>query len=271
MEVSFIKFSPTQNVTVLVTDPISREMQPELAASLLAYDSIGGEQVGFLEEPTLPGAKARLQMMGGEFCGNASMSLGVYLARQDGLAAEESADYRLEVSGADTLVGCRIERTEQGYRGTVQMPLPQRTGTVHLETDSGEKELSIVELPGISHVIAPAETGLGKDEIERRIRKWNETVRTDALGVLRWDERTQTMEPIVYVPSTDSAVWERGCGSGTAALGCWKAVRAGRSYSGSVRQPGGEIVVSVRTEGTVITGLTITGNVAVTAEGKAFL
>ena len=76
MEISFVKLSPTQNVTVLATSPVPRAEQPAAAAKLLAYDGVGGEQAGFLEKPAHSAARARLQMMGGEFCGNAAMSLG---------------------------------------------------------------------------------------------------------------------------------------------------------------------------------------------------
>ncbi len=74
MQVQFVKLSPAQNVTILVKDPVPREDQPKIAAGLLSYDSVGGEQVGFLEDSDHC-ARMRLQMMGGEFCGNASMSL----------------------------------------------------------------------------------------------------------------------------------------------------------------------------------------------------
>ena len=271
MDVSFIKVSPTQNVTILVTGSVARDQQPGVAAQLLAYDGVGGEQVGFLEEPSLVGARMRLQMMGGEFCGNATMSLGAYLAWTENLADGACADYLLEVSGADSPVPCRIERRGNRYRGTVRMPIPERLGAVALDTDRGSLEMPVIHLPGISHVIAPVETGLTREEIARRIRDWNETIRADALGVLRWDEAAQTMEPIVYVPSTDSAVWERGCGSGTAALGCWKAMSEKGAFRASVRQPGGEIVVAAGVRDGRIENLTITGDVRITARGTAFL
>ena len=69
MDIQFIKTSPTQNVTILVLTQVPRASQPEIAAQLLRYDGVGGEQVGFLEPSQT--ARARLQMMGGEFCGNA--------------------------------------------------------------------------------------------------------------------------------------------------------------------------------------------------------
>lgn len=271
MEISFVKLSPTQNVTVLVTDPVPRAIQPDVAAKLLAYDGVGGEQAGFLEEPTRPGARARLQMMGGEFCGNATMSLGAYLARRDGLADGGAEEYALEVSGAEELVPCRIQRQGDAFVGTVRMPLPLGVGEVTLPCDAGEAALARVELPGITHLIAPVEGGLSREEIQRRIRPWNEIVRAEALGVLRWDETAGRMEPLVYVPGTDSAVWERGCGSGTAALGAYLARRAGRSCQSAVGQPGGEIVVRAELDGDSFRALTITGTVRVTAEGRAFV
>ena len=271
MEVSFVKLSPTQNVTILVESRVPRREQAALAAKLLAYDGVGGEQVGFLEEPALPGTRMRLQMMGGEFCGNAAMSVGVYLAWKDGLPDGEAMDCPLEVSGADERVFCSILRRGDGFRGTVQMPLPERFAEAELPSDRGRLTLPAVVLPGIVHVIAGRGTGLSREEIERRIREWNKIVRADALGVLRYDEKTGSMEPIVYVPATESAVWERGCGSGTAAIGCWKAHVLGRSYSGTVDQPGGGIDVDVRVEEGRITGLTITGTVHIAASGTAYV
>lgn len=270
MEISFVKLSPTQNVTVLATSPVPRAEQPAAAAKLLAYDGVGGEQAGFLEKPAQSAARARLQMMGGEFCGNATMSLGAYLARQDGLADGASVEYLLEVSGAEELVPCRVERRGDAFMGTVRMPLPTGISRAKLVSDAGEIELARVDLPGITHLVAPMDC-LSREEIQRRIRQWNEEIRAEALGVLRWDEAAGRMEPIVYVPETDSAVWERGCGSGTAALGAYLARRAGRTFLSAVRQPGGEIVVRAELDGEVFRELTITGTVRITAEGTAFV
>ena len=101
---------------------------------------------------------------------------------------------------------------------------PTGIGRAKLPCDAGEIGLARVDLPGITHLVAPMD-GLSREEIQRRIRQWNGEIRADALGVLRWDEAAGRMEPIVYVPETDSAVWERGCGSGTAALGAYLARR----------------------------------------------
>ena len=270
MEIPFVKISPTQNITILVTAPVPRERQPEVAAGLLAYDSVGGEQVGFLEAPTLPRAHMRLQMMGGEFCGNATMSAGAYLAWKSGVR-DGTVDYMLEVSGASGLVPCRIEREGNLFRGTVHMPLPEGFAEVELETDHGPLRVPMVKMPGIFHVILPADTGVERAEIERRIRSWSEVVQAEALGILRYDEAGQSMEPIVYVPATDSAVWEHGCGSGTAALSSWKAWSTRQSFRGEIRQPGGTIGAAADYANGIITNLSITGVVKIAASGVAYL
>ena len=270
MEIVFTKCSPTQNVTILVESSIPRPDQPAAAARLLAYDSVGGEQVGFLEPATLPGARLRLQMMGGEFCVNASMSAGAYLAMRDHLPDGGCANYPLEVSGAEGLTICHIERTGDAFRGTVRMPLPLRIDAVPLETAAGMLTLPRIEMPGITHIVAPMDA-LTREEIAGQIRFWNRSIRADALGLLRYDQTEGRIEPLVYVPATDSAVWERGCGSGTAALGCWLAQRAGRPIRTSVRQPGGEIEVHAEVEAGHVAGLSITGTVRITAQGVAFI
>lgn len=270
-EVGFVKVSPTRNVTVLVESPVPRARQAETAAKLLAYDGVGGEQVGFLEEPTVPGAQMRLQMMGGEFCGNATMSVGAYLAWKTGMPDGGFFDYLLEVSGAPEPVDCHIERRGDAFCGTVHMPLPERFDEVALETDAGVRVMPMVCMPGIVHVIVPMDARLSRQEIERRIRSWNEAVGADALGIIRYDEQKQTIEPIVYVPATDSAVWEYGCGSGTAAVGSWKAWSTGRTFCSPIRQPGGEIIVLADMEDEKVFDLIITGTVRITASGKAYL
>lgn len=270
MEIAFTKLSPTQNVTVLVESPVPREAHAAIAARLLAVDGVGGEQAGFLEPPSLPGARMRLQMMGGEFCGNASMSTAALLAWQDGLPDGAEADFALEVSGASGLTPCHIRRCGDLYRGTVQMPLPERIESVRLSTDHGTAEFPMAVMPGIVHVVA-ADGLLSRAEIQRRIRDWSRQIGADALGVLRWNATARAIEPIVYVPATDTAVWERGCGSGTAALGSWMAACDGASIRACVRQPGGEIAVDAEFSEGRVSRLSITGDVRIVARGVAYL
>lgn len=269
-KIPFVKLSPTQNVTVLVTQSVPRSEQAAMSAKLLAYDGVGGEQVGFLEPAVIPGAQVRLQMMGGEFCGNATMSVGAYLAEREGLADGESRDYVLEISGANGPTHCLIERTGDAWRGKVRMPCPECVREYELETECGLRQVPVVVFPGISHLIVPANEAWSRETIEKCIRSWNDVIGADALGVLRYDEEKMTIEPAVYVPATDSVVWERGCGSGTAAIGCRNAVKYG-AFEGEIRQPGGTIYVAAKAEDGRISDLSIAGTVRIVAEGTAFI
>ena len=266
MRLHYQKYSPTGNVTVLVTTPVSRDVQREIAARLLGPGGVGGEQAGFIEPAADPRCAARLQMMGGEFCGNATMSLGAMLARKASLADGGAMDLLLEVSGSATPVPCHIERDGDGWIGTVRMPLPTRVGKIALETDAGPLAVPLVELPGIAHLLIPAGAGLGEVELRRRLPLWNETVGAEAIGALRWDADAAFMDPLVYVPSAGTLVREHGCGSGTAAVGCFLALAAGRDVDLPVRQPGGAIRVAAKPGDGVVTDLSITGRVTLVEE-----
>ena len=61
-------------------------------------------------------------MMGGEFCGNASISAAALIARKGGIV---SGDIALEVSGADEPLCVKVQKLDgRKYLGTVAMPLP---------------------------------------------------------------------------------------------------------------------------------------------------
>ena len=263
----FVKLSPTQNVTVLVTSPVPRAHQAAVAARLLAYDGVGGEQVGYLEAPADARARARLQMMGGEFCGNASMALAAWLCARDGLADGAEAEVLLEVSGGSGLTPCRVRRSGSLYRGTVRLPPPACVTTFSLPLG----EVPLVAFPGISHLILPAGLNLDEATLRRALPRWNERIGADALGAILWDEANQAIDPLVYVPSAGTLVRERGCGSGTAAVGCHMALRAGRPFSGGIRQSGGVIEVSCAPKDGRVDALAITGDVRIVAAGEAWV
>lgn len=117
MELRFIKTSPTENMTLLIETPVPREKQLAVAEQLIAYGSVYAEQAGYIEEATHLSAEKRLQMMAGEFCGNASLSLAAVLAERKGLAIGEETEVVLEVSGADCPVSCRMKKKKKAISG----------------------------------------------------------------------------------------------------------------------------------------------------------
>lgn len=271
MTIDYIKLSPTGNITVLVKTPVPRAQQAGLAARLLREDCVGGEQVGYVENAADSRAAARLQMMGGEFCGNATMSLAAVLARDAGLKEGAAMDLRLEVSGSAGLVPCHIHRQGDGWIGTVSMPLPTRVSRFVPPTGECPGGIPLVEFPGIAHLILHAEAGIGEARLREVLPLWLDDIGADALGALTWSAADGYMDPLVYVPSAGTLVREHGCGSGSAAIGAWLALRAGHSLNAAVSQPGGIIEARAEMDGGALRALSITGRVVLLEQGTVQL
>ena len=255
MKLHFLKFDPTNNMTLLVTDPVPRNLQGPLAARLMEDTSVGAEQVGYWEPASLPGAQGRLQMMGGEFCGNASMCMAVYLAR-DVLPPEGELPVEIEVSGAGR-VKCALRREGRNFRCRVEMPLPRELRQVG--------EMTLVRLPGIAHFV----TQRPVEHPEAVLRNLAQGLAEDAVGLMQYLPE-KGLAPLVYVRNTDTMVWERGCGSGSAAVGAVLACQARSDVERRLPQRGGEIIVRSRwREG--LAALSIEGSVKIVCEGTAYV
>lgn len=271
MELQFIKTSPTENMTLLIETPVPREQHLEIAEKMIAYGNVYAEQAGYIEQPENPAAEKRLQMMAGEFCGNASLSLAAVLAEEKGLCVGEEAEIILEVSGADSLVNCRMKKEEKGYSGRVAMPLPKAIEyrIFHLEGETCE--LAVVVFEGISHIIVPAalwgEAGVKKAELAAV--EWADKMPA-AFGILLFDEAKGELRPLVSVQGV-TLIWERGCGSGTCAIGAYLAEKEGKSLSISLKQPGGIMGTEVAYANGTFESLHITGKVSIVAKGIAYL
>lgn len=271
MELQFIKASPTENMTLLIETPVPREEHLEIAEKLIAYGNVYAEQAGYIEEAENPLAEKRLQMMAGEFCGNASLSLAAVLAEEKGLAVDEETEIILEVSGADSLVNCHMKKEEKGYWGRVAMPLPKSIENRAFHLDGETYALPVVVFEGISHIIVPVslwgENGMKKAEQAAKV--WAEEMPA-AFGILLFDEEKSELRPLVSVQGV-TLIWERGCGSGTSAIGAYLAVKAGKSLSVSLKQPGGVMGAEVSMGNGKIKSLQITGKVSIVAKGTAFI
>ena len=175
--------------------------------------------------------------------------------------------YPLEVSGTDGIVACRIRRSGDVCRGTVCMPLPEAIREV--DFPDGVR-CPVVFFPGIAHAIV-REGVLRSSDAPRCIPRWCEACETDALGIILADDALDRIRPLVYVRSTDSSVWERGCGSGTAALGAYLAHERRGDAALDVAQPGGTIHVEAKWDGERVSRLEISGDVRLAATGEAWI
>jgi diaminopimelate epimerase len=263
MKAQILIADPAGNITALVLSPVAEGERVALSAAILADPSLHVEQVGFVLPPSAHPAEEklwRLEMMGGEFCGNAARSFGLYLARRYGYGKNCS----VLISGAKKPVALEID-VESGL-ARAEMPLPKDSGEIQFEG----RILPVFVFDGITHIIAP-DLKSGRETffaVKKMIG--NEP---DALGVLFLespgfppeDEKGDVslyMKPAVYVRATDTLVFESSCGSGSAALGAWLG-RKQHDGTGnySIAQPGGIIDVRVRKERGTISEICIGGKV----------
>ena len=262
MVLRYTVIDPTKNITLLVTTPVQRNLQAQTAAWLLRREH-DAEQVGFLE--LAADGTPRLQMMGGEFCGNATMGLGAWLCRTNRLAHGVTHDFALEISGADALVPCSVTPVNYGYLATVELPLPEKMELLSLPVHDGTLEVAVVFLPGICHIVVPA-GAIRRSHAEELLRRWSAGLPGEAVGLILLDEERTAIDPLVYVKPTDTAVWERGCGSGSAAAACYLTAKRGAAQCLSIRQQGGTIAAVTDWDGQHVTKLHITGSVALLGE-----
>ena len=72
MKLNVLRADPAGNITLFVLDPIERERRAALAAELMRrLPDMKIDQVGFAC-PADADTDGRMEMMGGEFCGNAT-------------------------------------------------------------------------------------------------------------------------------------------------------------------------------------------------------
>jgi histidine racemase len=272
-EIDFIKFNPTQNMTILVKNNHPAEEYPLIASKMMSYDSVHAEQVGFIEKPKNDGAAAHLQMAGGEFCGNACMALATFIAHENGLKHPDWTEIVLESSGTDHSVTCRVKRIEDEYYCQVSMPLPKKIEEQSINYDGDEINMVIVRYPDFFHIVIEV------DQFNEAVRKSVQslakllgvTVGTNLIGVLLYQPASNELAPLIFVPPLDSMIWERGCGSGTASLGAYLAWKKKGDIATPIRQPGGTIHVTANWQSEEVTSLKIEGAVGIVARGKAFI
>ncbi len=228
-KVRYVRLNPTGNLTCLVLDPVAEAERPQVTAALMNRC----EQVGYLMPAEAPGAAARLQMMGGEFCGNAAMATAAWLTAENAGAAEREngTELLLEVSGAEEPVRCGIRREPDGWRGRVQMPLPREAFAAEI---SGRR-LQAVRFPGMLHLVSGG--ALSRPEAEELMEAAKNRFPDAAIGLMQWCGGRLT--PLVWVRESGTQVWETACGSGTAAAACAESLRRGGPVRISASQPGG--------------------------------
>jgi len=240
MKLNVVRADPAGNITLLVLDPVPREDRLSVAARLMEHTEFAAEQVGFVCEPH-EGFDGRLEMAGGEFCGNASRACGILIAKQRGVRGK--AHLTLEVSGATRPVGVDVDM-EVGF-ARAEAPLPGPSTELSL----GEAKGVLVDLGGIVHFVTRHEPDAAiLDELEPALRKMREEgsfPAMEAYGVIFLDDGHMT--PLVKVPSAGTLFWEGSCGSGSLAAAVAESLRMENGgFAKDYIQPAGTVRAEIQ-------------------------
>ena len=233
MELKIVMADPAGNRTAIVRTPVPQELRAETGAKILGIRELRAEQAGFETSPIGAGA-GRLEMMGGEFCGNAARSYGYLLASERKPAGGEIL---VEISGHTGFLHVQCDLA--GGTAFSEMPMP-------LSLEYTQEGLPMVISEGIAHIILQ-----DREPDQEVIRFMTERFgrRFDAFGVMFLNGDRLT--PVVYVPSAGTLVYESSCGSGTLAA-AWFLEQERTGGSTQIekqyifKEPGGDITVRLR-------------------------
>jgi diaminopimelate epimerase len=256
MVLNFIKASPSQNTTVFITSKCSPYLYGEIARTVMSYEYMNAEQVGFILQPENKGPVIRLEMAGGEFCGNASLAAAAY-AVYKGIIDKES--FYIEASGAWHPLECRVKTVSPFmYYAECEMPNPVSFEKHSINIEGLDITGSLVDFDGISHFVFGSWQE-DKSKMDTILDAVLSSIEAKAVGIIPYrklEEDNYEIMPYVWVKETGSRVFERGCGSGSMALGIHlKDHVEGRL---NVVQPGGEISVRMHQKNYISTRVKFT-------------
>ncbi|MEZ4755047.1 MAG: hypothetical protein R3A13_12225 [Bdellovibrionota bacterium] len=252
------------------------------------------EQGGFLIESQTGKAAIRLQMSGGEFCGNATRSAAALLIKDfiGGRMLANQANYDLiekegnlyrfpvEVSGTEDILYAEVDVSSQEFDVQVEMPvkLAFEAITEHtLKFNEQSIKVKLVDMGGIKHIIVNVEELPFRDDkqfygsVLDAFRHQLSLNDSPAVGViwtnLREDE-TAYIDPLVWVKGTNQYFYESACGSGTIAVSlCELLDKKDRTLTMDIEQPSGYVIFTeVKKDSGGFIGGSIKGKVSIRAE-----
>ena len=259
MELSYILADPSGNTTAFILSPVDPADYGSVARKVM--EQLNAEQVAFVHD-------GRMDMMGGEFCGNASRSYALWLALHEpgGLSLRHfygTREQTVTVSGAPhpLTVTLRCDGTDR-YYASITMPLPQRVLPME-EPFLGP--CTLVEYPGISHVLLENREPHADDPAA--VREILETLDAEdgCFGLLYLEDNT--LRPRVLVRDTCTDVWESSCASGTCAVAAALSLRQNTPLELELFQPGGSLTASAIVEDGKLIALTLDGPVTFPQSG----
>ncbi|WP_022819365.1 diaminopimelate epimerase [Fusobacterium russii] len=253
-KLNFIKINPAGNITILIDKlDIYEENTIAISEILMKETSLHAEQVGFIKEN-------HLQMMGGEFCGNASRSFASLLAFRD-KDFKGQKEYSVTCSGIKETLDIDVRRGSEENKFLAKIKMPKFLNMKEIKFEN--EILILIEFSGIHHFIYEGKAD--KKKVINFARNYLQDKEYSALGLMFFNKEKMEMLPYVYVKGFTEGVWENSCASGTTALGFYLK-KYKKIEKAKIVQPNGWLEFSFDGE-----NIYIDGPVEIVAEGKVYI
>jgi diaminopimelate epimerase len=220
---------PSGNTTALVFDNLKSINREELNDSIMNSWKLRFpkkpqiEQCCFVEFSKKSKILGKVDMLGGEFCGNATRS-AVWV-----LSGGKDGSGLIKTSGYNKPLKYKI------VKGIVKIEMPQ---CKIIKYDNGVA----IEFDGITqYVVESGSTGKILEELLKS--GYMDSKSQSAFGVSRYEPKTNKAFFSVWVRNVNTIFDETACGSGTAAIGIAQAVNL-KKISLDIIQPSGESITT---------------------------
>ncbi len=234
MKTEYYIINPTGNITALVTTPTEKADYKRFCNEIMR-EHPQVEQVGFAD---FSEDVFHLNMSGGEFCANATLSaIGLY-----SYLTQETGNFNIKASGVPKILSVSSEKNKGGFICECSLPFPKELKSVKLENGNNTFVFPFVEIGGISHIIAPFD--FSKEKAEGLIKEYAEKNNIPALGFMFYERDTGKLIPLVYVTEIGTLFYENSCASGSCAVGAYRAFLSGSEEALELIQPGGTINIT---------------------------
>jgi len=235
MDLDYRICDPSGNITILVTSEVEEEKRIEVADELLKLEPTA-QQVGYVSKGD-ESCDIELNMAGGEFCGNATLSTAA-------LYKESHADkdtVRVKVSGAKDVISVSIRADDGIYTAAADMPLPDTYCEKTMSFKGKEYKTFLVKFDTMTHLVMIDK--LDEDDIEPAIKEWYKELPCSALGIMTYDEDASVLTPAVLSNGGEFFCYESSCASGTTALGIYLLERDQKPLEKDISEPGGVLKI----------------------------
>lgn len=234
---NYFRANPCGNITGFVVAPVYPGYRKAYTDCIIEQIDKDVEQVGFIS-PAYEGAPLRMDMMGGEFCANATRAYGLYSAGfydTDGLV-----DIEVYVSGHQGTTDVIADVKNQKAYVALDAPIGRENLTI------AGKDCTLIKLHGISHLVVEVEED--RDFVDKALEVLKKDYKDEAYGVLFFNKEMLEMIPYVYVEGSDTLFREGSCGSGTIAVVNYlegDIDKLNEDYKIAIKNPAGELEVFV--------------------------